>query len=50
MSDKMPAGPYGGQDPRDVVQEAIKWWEEQLTEIEAKARALAGSSGKKSSP
>jgi hypothetical protein len=47
-----PGGPttttyeIAGQDPRDVVQEAIDWWEEQLTKIEtdARHRAEAGSS------
>lgn len=28
-------GPYAGEDARDVAQEALEWWERQLTEVEA---------------
>jgi hypothetical protein len=28
-------GPWEGNDARDVLQEAIDWWEEQLTQIES---------------
>jgi hypothetical protein len=31
-------GPFDGQDQRDVVQKAIEWWQQQLTDIEADAR------------
>lgn len=31
-------GPFDGQDPRDVVQQAIEWWEQQLAGIEAGAK------------
>ena len=34
---KMKSGPFAGQDPRDLVRDAIKWWEEQLDDIEQKA-------------
>ena len=34
---KMNSGPFAGQDPRDLVRDAIKWWEEQLDDIEQKA-------------
>jgi hypothetical protein len=34
----MLGGPFDGRDPRDVVAEAIEWWERQLTLIEADAR------------
>jgi hypothetical protein len=47
---KMPPGPFEDQAARKVVQEAIEWWDQQLTTIEANARALAGGSGHKSSP
>jgi hypothetical protein len=30
---------FAGQDPRDLVRNAIKWWEEQLDYIEQKAAA-----------
>ncbi|MBT3350055.1 MAG: hypothetical protein HOL66_15945 [Rhodospirillaceae bacterium] len=32
-------GPFEGQDQRDVVREAIDWWEKQLEEIIIKAAA-----------
>jgi hypothetical protein len=39
-------GPFAGQDQRCVVEKAIAWWEQQLTEIEtdAASRAVVGSS------
>jgi hypothetical protein len=36
---KMKSGRFAGQDPRDLVRDAIKWWEEQLDDIEQKAEA-----------
>jgi hypothetical protein len=36
---KMKFGRFAGQDPRDLVRDAIKWWEEQLDDIEQKAAA-----------
>jgi hypothetical protein len=33
----MNSGPFVGQDPRDLVRDAIEWWEEQLSDIEQKA-------------
>jgi hypothetical protein len=30
-------GPYQGKDPRDVIEEAIDWWDDQLSDIECKA-------------
>jgi hypothetical protein len=29
--------PYTGRDSRDVVEEAIQWWEKQIDEIERDA-------------
>jgi hypothetical protein len=34
---EMKSGRFAGQDPRDLVRDAIKWWEEQLDDIEQKA-------------
>jgi hypothetical protein len=34
-----PGGPYAGRDQRDLVREAIDWWEKQLDEIETRAGA-----------
>jgi len=34
---KMKSGRYAGRDPRDLVREAIEWWEKQLDDIEQKA-------------
>jgi hypothetical protein len=36
-------GPSDGQDPRNVVQAAIQWWEQELAAIEADAERGAGS-------
>jgi hypothetical protein len=33
----MAAGAFKGRDPRDLVEEAIRWWEQQLTLIERDA-------------
>jgi hypothetical protein len=33
----MNKGPFAGKDPRDVVEEAIEWWDNYLSEIEAAA-------------
>jgi hypothetical protein len=37
----MRGGPFDGEDPRDVVQKAIDWWEHELTEIETDAARRA---------
>jgi hypothetical protein len=31
--------PYPGRDQRDLVREAIDWWERQIDEIETRAAA-----------
>jgi hypothetical protein len=36
---KMKSGRFAGQDPRDLVRDAIEWWEKQLDDIERKAAA-----------
>lgn len=36
----MNSGLFAGQDPRDLVQQAIGWWGEQLDKIEQDAAAL----------
>jgi len=36
---RMISGPFKGQDPRDLVRDAIEWWEKQLSDIEKKATA-----------
>jgi hypothetical protein len=36
----MNSGHFTGQDPRDLVKDAVEWWETQLTQIEQKALAL----------
>jgi hypothetical protein len=43
---KIHGGPFDGQDPRDVVQKVIEWWDQEVTKIEtdARRRAVAGSS------
>ena len=33
----MNSGPFAGQDPRDLIRDAIVWWEEQLEGIEQEA-------------
>jgi hypothetical protein len=33
------SGPFAGQDPRDLVRDAIEWWEKQLDDIDQKAAA-----------
>lgn len=33
----MNSGSFARRDPRDLVQEAIEWWEQQITEIEIEA-------------
>ena len=33
----MNSGPFAGQDPRDLVRDAIEWWEKQLSDIEQEA-------------
>jgi hypothetical protein len=35
----MKDGPFAGRDQRDVVQEAIDWWDDQLEEIAVRAAA-----------
>lgn len=35
----MNSGPFAGQDPRQLVKDAIEWWEKQLDDIEQKAAA-----------
>jgi hypothetical protein len=35
----MNSGTFAGQDPRDLVRDAIEWWEKQLDDIEQKAAA-----------
>lgn len=32
---QMNEGPFAGRDPRDLIREAIEWWDEYLREIEA---------------
>jgi hypothetical protein len=39
----MRGGPFHGQDQRDVYQQAIGWWEQQLTDIETDAGRWAPS-------
>jgi hypothetical protein len=34
---RMQGGPFKGRDPRDVVREAIEWWDNYLKEIETMA-------------
>jgi hypothetical protein len=36
---QMASGRFAGQDTRDLVREAIEWWEKQLDAIERKAAA-----------
>ena len=36
---KMKSGRFAGQDPRDLVRDAIEWWEKQLDDIEQAAAA-----------
>jgi hypothetical protein len=36
---QMTSDHFAGRDPRDLVREAIGWWEEQLDDIEQKAAA-----------
>jgi hypothetical protein len=36
---QMKSGRFAGQDPRDLVRDAIVWWENQLDDIEQKAAA-----------
>jgi hypothetical protein len=31
---QMNAGPFVGDDPRDLIEEAIRWWNDQLDQIE----------------
>jgi hypothetical protein len=33
-------GPWAGEDARDVVQQAIEWWQRQLDEIDGRALSL----------
>jgi len=35
----MKSGRFAGQDPRDVVRDAIEWWEKQVDDIEREAAA-----------
>jgi hypothetical protein len=35
----MKSGPFVEHDPRDLVRDAIEWWEKQLDDIEQKAAA-----------
>ena len=35
----MKTGPFKGQDQRDVVQQAIDWWDNEIDEIETRAAA-----------
>jgi hypothetical protein len=34
----MGEGPFAGQDPRDVVQQAIEWWRQYLDDLDRRAR------------
>jgi len=36
----MNGGPFHGRDPRDIVQEAIDWWQQQIDAMEADAAQL----------
>jgi hypothetical protein len=36
---QMKSGRFVGQDPRDLVKDAIEWWEKQLDDIEQEAAA-----------
>ena len=35
----MNSGRFAGQDPRDLVRDAIEWWEKQLSDVEQQAAA-----------
>jgi hypothetical protein len=37
---KMVVGPFLGRDARDAVEEAIRWWDQQLQAIEADAASV----------
>jgi hypothetical protein len=37
----MNSGPFSDRDPRDLVREAIEWWEDQITAIEQDAAKLS---------
>jgi hypothetical protein len=37
-------GSFAGQDPRDVVQQAIAWWHEYLDQIDRRAAEAAKGS------
>jgi hypothetical protein len=38
----MASGPFAGQDPRDVVEQAIAWWRAYLDAVDQRAAALGG--------
>jgi hypothetical protein len=31
------SGPFAGRDPRELVEESISWWEQQIADIEQDA-------------
>jgi hypothetical protein len=37
----MNSGRFAGQDPRDLVRDAIAWWSKELDEIEQKAATIS---------
>ena len=39
----MRGGPFAGQDPRDVVQQAIEWWRAYLDRVDARVGELIRS-------
>jgi hypothetical protein len=36
---RMNAGPFEGEDPHDLIEQAIKWWENYLDAVERDANA-----------
>lgn len=40
--DRMQSGPFHGQSFRDLVREAIEWWEHEISDMEQQASYLAG--------
>jgi hypothetical protein len=41
FSYRMNSGRFAGQDPRDLVRDAIEWWGKELDEIEQKATTIS---------
>ncbi len=41
---KITDGPFKGKDQRDIVKEAIEWWENQLSLIDTRVAALKNKS------